>query len=68
MTVENCVSRLRVDLARAVGGRLSGPDIGDRLDAFDRMDPTSAAILARAIDPASIIRDDRMAIAAGNVD
>lgn len=66
MTVENR-ARPVVDLAKAIG-RLSGPNIGDRLDAFDHMDPVSAAILARAIDPVSIVNGDRAAIAAGNVD
>lgn len=67
MTAENRVSRSVADLGKAVGS-LSGPDIGDRLDAFNRMDPISAAILARAIDPASVVTGDHAALAAGNVD
>ncbi|MBI2085824.1 hypothetical protein HYT74_00625 [Candidatus Daviesbacteria bacterium] len=67
MTVENLVFRPVIDLVKVVG-KLSGPDVGDRLDAFNRMDPISAAILSRAIDPVNIIRADRIAIAAGNVD
>lgn len=67
MTVESSVSR-SVDLTKAIG-KLSGYDIGDRLDAFERMmDPISAAILIRAINPEDIIKADRAAIAAGNVD
>ncbi|MBI4035530.1 hypothetical protein HY383_01150 [Candidatus Daviesbacteria bacterium] len=67
MAVENSVLRPIVDLAAAVG-ILDGSDIVDRLDAFERMDPISAAILARVLNPADIVRSDRAAIAAGNVD
>lgn len=66
MTVEEILMP-RTGLEKAVG-KLNASDIAARLEALEHMDPVSAGILTRRVDPVTIGIGDYIALLIENVD
>lgn len=66
MTTEVLIDR-KTGLEQAVGN-LGAPDIAKKLEALERMDPISAGIMMRRVDPKRINAADERAVLFGNVD